>query len=236
MPSPNKRGDVIRSLFFKGDKNLSSPEAPPVVTRQEIRETSSGQQPVVISSLVPGGSVADRRSNLTVVPTATSPSTNQPSAAVVDLVAEARKQVPPDNSVVRLMKAMSDIENMVPDIATRKQVAMTVLQGGGVTAEAVEAGAKEAKKAIDERLNDLLDQGDAVRKRDVDSKRAAAEQLRSQVGDVNAEIENLRAKITNLNSQANTLVQEALERENELDQFKTDVEAARAIAHQSFGF
>lgn len=231
MPAKQKGGGLA-SLFIRPESEMPRDEGSvrPTARPQPTQFEETSGAPEIISSLIPGGaSVPARRKSAPApqVPLDVSTATG-PSATVVALVDEVRKHVPTDNPTMKLMEAMKPLEAYLPDPTARKAAALAVLASQGVTAKDVESGAKEVENAIDTCLDTLLAQADQVRGRDVDNRRSEAERLRS-------EVHELTQKIAGLNRQAGELDSQASASETSLNQFKQDVEAARAHAREVYG-
>lgn len=211
---------------------------PAVQTALPASNPAAGSEegPLVVSSLVPRDSVqtVSRRPRQAAPPSA-SAGIAPSSSKIAELVIDVQQHVPAGNATMKLIEAMKSIEAIVPDQATRKDAALKILATQGVTAQAVAEGEREVAQAIDRRLDELLAQSDTVRATQVEGKRAEAKALRDQTAEnqrrveaINAENADLERKATELDSSATTL-------ETQLNQFRQDVEGARATARVAYG-
>ena len=219
----------LRGLFLKdGEGEGDTSQTPTPSVAQTPRAPAPA--PIIVTDLL-STPLAPRRTSST--PTA-SAQANSLSPQVQALVQQALSAIPASNAVVQLTAMMKNMESVIADPAIRKQAALAALAGQGVTQDTVNAGADEARRAVDKAFDDALLQMDRLREGDLAATRNEANSFRSQASAVDLQIKDLERQKADLESQAQATDERAAQIETQLNDLKSNIEVARTIATASF--
>lgn len=233
--NPPKKGLRLGSLLgglvsieTTADKPAAPAKPAPASSPAHV---SPAVNPEVITSLL--------RTPMPVMPTASAPK-QKPALAhdsrVPQLIEQIAGKIPTDNALMKLAVVEQQLDAAgIKDPTARRTAALGILSGTqNVSAKEISTAGEALKVVINDHFDGLQQQVANMNSTTIPQMRTESEGLRARADEARGQIEALEAQIATLTADADRLDREASDREEDLRDFSSEIEAARTAATAQF--